>query len=208
MMMQPVDSNQINELYGTAIPLVILLIENDEDREFLSEAYVQYKALMCQTANHFFKGNQAEVDDAVGASVERLCKYCKSFYAVPCNKRPSYIVKLVENVCRTRLRTIIQQKDQCAFSMDDDVYEQFPAQDDVQEIVFSRIRAGELLRVFMLLPPHDQELIRMRHVDLLGYTAMAQKLNMSEGAVRTALVRAKQRWERLAKQSWEGDLHD
>lgn len=207
-MMQPIDGNQIAELYGTVIPLAILLIENDEEREFLSEAYVQYKALMCQTAIHFFRGNQAEVDDAVGASVERLCKYSKNFSAVPCNKRASYIVKLVENVCRTRLRTIIQQKDQCAFSVDDEVFDQFPAPEDVQEIVFSRIRAGELLRAFKLLTSHDQELIRMRHVDGLSYAAMAQKLYMSEGAVRTALVRARQRWEQLAKQSWEGDSHD
>lgn len=202
--MQTFHVHQMMELYGTVSPLAILLIEDDEDRAFLSDAYIQYKALMYKVASDYFKSNKADIEDAVGESVERLCKYCKSFRAVPCNKRASYVVKLVENVCSTRLRAKIMEKDRYAFSMDEEPYEHFPAEDNVLETVFSHLYAEELIALFDQLPKKDQELIRMRHVDQMSYTEMAQTLNMKEGTVRTALSRAKQRLEAM-EPAWKAE---
>lgn len=195
--MQTFHVHQMMELYGTVIPLAILLIEDDEDRAFLSDAYIQYKALMYKVASHYFKPNKADIEDAVGESVERLCRYCKNFRAIPCNKRASYIVKLVENVCRTQLRARIMEKDRCAFSVDEEQCEHFPADDNVQETVFSHLCAEALIELFDQLSERDKELIRMRHVDQMSYAEIANTLNMKEGAVRTALSRAKQRLEAI-----------
>ena len=49
----------------------------------------------------------------------------------------------------------------------------------------------------------DQDIIWMRHVDLMEYSEMAEVLGMREGAVRTALTRAK---ARLEKASREGEV--
>lgn len=195
--MQTFHVHQMMELYGTVIPLAILLIEDDEDRAFLSDAYIQYKALMYKVASDYFKPNKADIEDAVGESVERLCKYCKNFRAVPCNKKASYVVKLVENVCRTQLRARIMEKDRYAFSMDEEQYEHFSADDNVLDTVFSHLYAEELIELFDQLSARDKELIRMRHVDQMSYEEIAKALKMKEGAVRTALSRAKQRLEEI-----------
>lgn len=195
--MQTFHVHQMTELYGTVIPLAILLIEDDDDRAFLSDAYIQYKALMYKVASDYFKPNKADIEDAVSESVERLCKYCKNFRATPCNKRASYVVKLVENVCRTQLRARIMEKDRYAFSMDEEQCEHIPAEHNVLETVFSHMYAEELIELFDQLSSRDKELIRMRHVDQMSYTEIAKALKMKEGTVRTALSRAKQRLEAI-----------
>lgn len=206
--MYALDAQQMMTIYGAVIPFAILRIEDDEDRTFLSEAYVQYKALLYKVAIDYFKPNQADIEDAVSESVERLCKYVHKFRAIPCNKRPSYVVRLVENVCRTRLRAMMLEKDAYAFSMDEEQSEQLPAEDNVLETVFSHFYAEDLLAMFDNLSKRDQELIRMRHVDQMSYTEIAKALHMNEGAVRTALSRAKQRLEKARTGQKRGEDDD
>ena len=190
------------------LPLALLLVHDEDDQAFLCEIYLQYKALIYKVASDYWKPNQAEIEDAVGESVERLCKYCDKIRAVPCNKRASYIVKLVENVCRTRLRAMMTEKQHCAFSMDEEQSEQITAQDSVVETVFSHFYAEELIAMFDRLNERDQELIRMRHVDQMSYAEMAKALQMSEGSVRTALNRAKHRLEKMGAENKEESYHD
>lgn len=206
--MQTMNLHQMMELYGAMLPLAIMLVKDDEDRAFLCEIYLQYKTLIYKVASDYFKPNQAEIEDAVGESVERLCKYCDTFRKVPCNKMASYIVKLTENVCRTRLRIMMMEKNHCAFSMDEEQSQQIPAQDHGLETVFSRFYAGELLAMFDGLNVRDQELIRMRYVDQMSYAEMAQALQMSEGSVRTALCRAKHRLEKMVAGEKEANHDD
>lgn len=203
--MHALDIQQMMAVYGTALPIAILLIDDDEDRAFLSDAYIQYKALMYKVAIDYFKPNQADIEDAVSESVERLCKYVHKFRAIPCNKRPSYVVRLVENVCRTRLRAMMLEKDMHAFSMDEEQSEQLPAEDNVLETVFSHFYAEDLLAMFDKLSKRDQELLRMRHVDQMSYEEIAKALHMNEGAVRTALSRAKQRLEKVSAEQKKGE---
>lgn len=141
-------------------------------------------------------------------AVERLCRYCEQIRAVPCNKRPAYLVRLVENVCRTRLRRLMLEKDRYAFSLDDAQSEPLPAQDNVEETVFSHFYAEELLEMLDRLNARDRELIYMRHVDRMSYAEMAKALHMKEGTVRTALLRAKQRLKEIGVKEKEASQHE
>lgn len=206
--MQILNIIQMIEMYGAVLPIAILLIDDDDDRTFLSGLYLQYKPLIYKIASDFLKPNQQEIEDAVGEAVERMCRYCKSIRAVPCNRMPSYIVRLVENICRTRIRTMMMEKDRYAFSIDEEHGAQIPVQEDVQETVFSRFYAEEILEMFDRLSMRDRELIRMRHVDQMSYAEIAKALHMREGAVRTALARAKQRLEKMSVRRKEEEHRD
>ncbi|MEG0513315.1 MAG: sigma-70 family RNA polymerase sigma factor [Clostridia bacterium] len=197
--MQHFLNNRTLEMTEAVLPLAILLIENDEEREFLTEMYLQYKALMYKTAIDFFGKGDDEVEEAVSASVERMCKYCQTFHSVDCNKRAAYVVILVGNVCRDRLRKIMLQRNTFDDGMNEEAVEQIPGKDDVHGIVFDRIYAVDLLNSFEKLNERERELICMRHIDLMEYDEMAVALHMKESAVRTALSRAKSHLESLAK---------
>lgn len=196
--MSSIDIRQILELYGTILPLPILLIENDEDRQFLTDVYLQYKPLMYKVAYQFFDGSHAEVDDAVSSAVERLCKKCDTLQEVACNKRASYIVSTVRNVCLTRLRELKRQRLHFDFGPNGEDLEEIEGTEDVQDIVFNHILSSDLLSAFPELNHKDRELIRLRHIDQLEYTEIAALSGISEGAARTAVSRAKSRLEQLA----------
>lgn len=194
---------QMIDAAGTMIPLAILLIEDDAQRQFLTEIYLEYKALMYKTAIDFFGKGSGEAEDAVSASVERMCRYSHTRQAVACNKRAAYIVLLVENACRDRLRQIVRRRGLYNDGLTDEELEQMPDGEDPYATVFDRSDAAELLASFQGLTERERELIWMRHVDLMEYHEMAAALHMKEGAVRTALSRAKKRLEALAGAAWE-----
>jgi RNA polymerase sigma-70 factor (ECF subfamily) len=196
--MQNIDMNQIMGLSGAVLPLSILLIENDEDRQFLTEQYLQYRPLMYKIASQFFSDNYAEMEDAVSSAVERLCKKCETLKQVECNKRASYIVSTVRNVCLSRLREIGRQRRNRDYAPDVEVVDSIPSSEDVQGIVFDRVFSSDLLDAFPELSKKDKDLIRFRHIDLLGYDVIAQQVGITEIAARTAVSRAKSKLERLA----------
>lgn len=202
--MQPHDAKLVMETVGTTLPLAILLIEDDKDREFLTEMYLQYKALMYKTAIDFFGKESDEVEEAVSTFIERMCKYCHTFQMIACNKRASYIVLSVGNVCRDRLREIIRQRNAFDDLINEADINQIPSTEDVHSIVFDRAYAVDLLNSFEKLNDRERELILMRHVDMMEYGEMAAALHMKEGAVRTALSRAKKHLELLGSTSKGG----
>jgi len=196
--MQNIDMNRIMELSATVLPLSILLIENDEDRQFLTDLYLQYRPLMYKVASQFFSDNYAEMEDAVSGAVERLCKKCETLKQVECNKRASYTVSTVRNVCLTRLREIGRQRRNRDYATDAETIDNVSDQEDVQDIVFDRVFASDLLDAFPELSEKDKDLIRLRHMDLLGYDVIAQQVGITEIAARTAVSRARSKLERLA----------
>lgn len=181
------------------LPLTLLLIDSDQERQQLTEAYLKYRALMYKTAIGYFPSNWSEVEDAISTAVERMCRYSQNFFATPCHKRASYVVRLVENVCRTRLRKMALEKNRYAFSLNEQDVPEVSEAEDVEEVVLCHLLAEDLMKTFELLSRREQEIIRMRHLDHMTFSDMAQELMMSEDAIRAALSRAKRRWKQLAQ---------
>ena len=49
--------------YSGIVPLVFLVIENDADREAITELYLSYRNLFIKVAREYFGKNDAEVED-------------------------------------------------------------------------------------------------------------------------------------------------
>lgn len=93
-MIRELNAHQMIELYGAVLPMAVLLVRDDDDRAFLSETYLQYRALMYKIASDYFKPDVQAIEEVMSEAVERLCRYCEQIRAVPCNKRPAYLVRL------------------------------------------------------------------------------------------------------------------
>lgn len=197
--MQPFDYQKMLELHGTIIPLAILAIENDEDRQFMIDVYVQYKPLMYKAAKKYFSSNPNEIEDAVSNAVLNMCKYCNRIRSsVPSIRLSSYIVTIVRNACNARLKQIYAAQSQNATYADPMELEHIVDEDAYHDIILSKFNAIELLDSFKQLSERDKELIRMRHIDLMDYDEIAETLNISLPTARTAVFRAKQRLEKIA----------
>lgn len=197
--MQLYDTKLIMETAGTTLPLAILLIEDDADRQFVADLYLQYRNLLYKKAAGFFHNAPPEIEDAVSCAAERMCKYCKELQNIPCNKRKFYIVKIIRSVCITRLQALQKQQEKRDWFVDTETVEGVEDENSAHGIVFSRVYADDLLNSFSMLNDRDKELIRMRHIDMMDYDEIANALHISEGTARTAVSRAKARLESLAQ---------
>ena len=72
-------------------------------------------------------------------------------------------------------------------------------------LVYYNGQYGYCKREYKELSQRDQDIIWMRHVENMEYSEMAKMLNMQEGAIRTAIVRAKAKLRLLVQ---KGGLRD
>lgn len=203
--MQSFDYHKMMELHGTIIPLAILMLENDEDRQFMTDIYVQYKPLMYKTAKRYFSSDMNEIEDAVSSAVLNMCKYCSTVRSVPESRLPSYIVCIVRNACNARLKQIYASQKQYVYYADPMELEQVAGEDVLHEVILSKYNALDLLNSFQQLNSRDKDLIRMRHIDMMDYEEIAETLGISLITARTAVSRAKQRLAKIAASELQKD---
>lgn len=183
------------------VPVLVLAMLNDSDREFLQELYFQHRKTMYHVARKHFADKPEELEEAISITLERMCRYVKKLREVPSNKMKAYVVLMIENVCRNRLRQIIREREQGTIPFDDsNLYNTDTVSIDPYETLFDYVDAKTLLASFQGLSQRDQDLIWMRHVERMDYTEIADELHMNAGAVRTALSRAKNRLEEIARE--------
>lgn len=173
-----------------------------DDQRYIQDLYFKHRELIYYIAWKYFKGDQAEIDDAILTVTEKMCRNVQKIRAVPCNKTRAYIVSMIENVCRDRLEKLLRERQRYVFLGDD--ADLLPAEDNVEETVFRRSRTSALMELLDRLPPRDREILRMRHMGGMGYSQIAETLNMTESAVRTAAFRSQKRLKEMAKE-WEED---
>lgn len=181
------------------LPLVFLAISGDADRAALTELYLTYRSLFIRVARRYFGPNDAEVEDAVAAAAERLCKFYDKILAVPRDKLPAYMVFIISNVCRDRIRRLKAERLRQTLLTDVEAIERIPEDCGGFGTLFDRFNAMELLASFKQLSDHDKELIRMRHIDRYTIAEIAEELGMSKTAVSSALTRARARLEASAE---------
>lgn len=190
-------------IYSTPalIPAAILALYSDEDRAFVENLYFEYRELMYMVARKYFGNNPAEIEDAISAAVENMCAYVEKFRAVERNNLRNYVLSTIGNVCRRQITAMNKRRSLTDFSADQNGLDDVPAPDDIYTSVFDHTDAMSLLASFQFLSEREKDLIRMRHIDGMEFAEMAELLSMSEGAVRTALTRAKQRVRKMGKET-------
>lgn len=189
--------------FAAAVPLCILALDSDDDRQYIATVYNQYRALLYKVARQFFPGNSQEMEDAVGNAVLNLCRYCKTIRTVPEERMPAYMICLARNVCSAQLKKLARQQHATVTLDDAEDVETIADERAMHEVALSRFTAMEMLDSFDRLTDREKELIRLRHIDMLDYEEIARMFGLSYGAARTAVSRAKQKLEKLARNQEE-----
>lgn len=184
-----------------AVPLLTLAMMNESDQELIQSIYYQYRGLMYHIAQKYFADKPEELKDAVNTALERICRYSATIRGVPGNKMRGYVVSIIENVCKTRIGQIMREREMFAGAYNDEVLtDSEGTSTNPLETIFEYADAREWLSSFKQLTQRDQDIIWMRHVDQMDYEEIAAALDMKEGAVRTALARAKKRFEACVRE--------
>lgn len=191
---------------GIIFPMAIMLLEDDDDRRFVSQIYLDYRKLMYVVAREYFGQVKEDLDDAIGSTIERICRYCSTIRHIPEEGMKAYIVSVTGNTCRDLLRKKKKREELIDYSYTQERLEEIPDEVTVYKTVFDVGSTSDLEKAFHLLSSREQELIRMHHVDGIDIKTIAYELGINYGAARTALSRARNHLIEIVKR--EGQKQD
>ena len=171
------------------IPYCILVIESDDDREFMSSLYIDYKRLMYSEIKKIVK-NEHDTEDVMQTVLEKLIDKISLLRSRNRNQLVNYII----SACKfTSFNHIRDHEQQWETSYDD--YADLSATDqDGHEIELRMIKGEELDALKRILPQMDA---RAQYV-LIGYyflekpiAELGKELGLKPGSVRMSLTRAR-----------------
>lgn len=95
---------QISGQLGPIVPMAVLLLDSEDDRNFVSQLVLRYQKTIYYVALEYFDQDDMDIDEAIGETIERICRYCSKLKEIPRSKIQKYIVSMTGNVCRDILR--------------------------------------------------------------------------------------------------------
>ena len=171
------------------LPPIILAIENDADRDYLTQIYLDYRNLIYKVALSFFPDDYGEVEDAFSATLEKMCKRPELIRAVPNSRKASYIATMTANACRDRLR---QKKSGIyAYDIENSALNQIADPVDPYAHLFEYCNITEVLETWQTLTDNDRDIIRMRYAEEKTIPEMSAILGVKEASIYSALFRAR-----------------
>ena len=179
------------------IPLVILAIEDDDDREFIKAFFQKYERLMYSEI-YKFTSEPADVDDILQTVLVKLIEKVRLLRSMERNPRVNYLITAIKNtsinmVCRKR------QID----SLDDvDWFDknQPQAPDEVEDMVFRREAVFRIEAVWPLLDEKNRFLLRARYFLGMNQEEIAAELNIKPDSVRMEMSRARKKVRELLEE--------
>ncbi len=171
------------------IPTVILAIESDSDRAYMTLLYEQHRALMLKTAWHFSRV-RADVEDIVSDSCTALIVNIDTLRGMERNALRAYIVSTVRNTaidfCRKQQRTNAR-----FLHVDEEVTARMVDSESVENKVLLRDQINQVKQALQNLPERERDVLRLKYQKGLKDSEIAEKVGLAESSVRKYIERAR-----------------
>lgn len=178
------------------IPLVVLAIEDEEDRAFMTQLYLEYSGIMYRVAYSYVQDHHDAQDIVNDAIVRLIAKIPILREKDSCIIR-SYVVSTVKrtsiNALRKRNRKMIKTD-----FLDNEALENIP--DDSVEVeakVIANVTHSEIVAVLGQLPDKEKNLLRWKYFDGYSDEEIADILGIGKASVRAYLTKARRHMHEL-----------
>ena len=175
-----------------SVPIVILRMEDEDDRQFVAELYQKYKLNMYFTARRIVKDPHT-AEDMVQESCIAIINNLEKVKAVEICRRRAYIVSLVKNIS---VNYIVKRDRQSKYSFiaDDEILSQQPDPDsDIEKDLIGNCEIAIIKSALLMLSEKDRTILRMKYFDDLRDGDIANYLNIKASSVRYYLTLARRR---------------
>ena len=173
------------------IPLVLLLIDSEDDRLFLENVYLQYHRLMYAQALQILGQSQA-AEDAVSDSLLSLAKKISLLRSFECNKLRSYVVITVRHTAISRLNK--GKREQLP---GDAAFDEIAGTDWVDSRLLERAGVDGIKNAIRALPPREKDLMLMKYFREMTDQEIAEETGLKPVSVRVHLSRARKHLAQL-----------
>ena len=178
-------------------PFVLLVISDENDREFMQKLYITYHISMFRMARSL-TDSMADAEDVVSAACLSLIKKISYLRTVDCNILEGYIISTVKNEAFLLHRRNMRHHKSNEAGI---VIEQIAAHEATpEEIVLEKSTIEELMNCIAELPEDDQLVLRMKYFHKETDEEIAKILGVRKNTVRSKTYRARQRIMRILKE--------
>lgn len=171
-------------------PAAILAIENEEDRKFMEEVYLQYKALMFRYA-YKVTNQKYNAEDIVSATCVALIRNLQKLQKISGKKRLNYVARAARSASYDYVRRSNSGSNKGFLFGDDgdfDIAAEVAALDEalIREAEIDMLREG-----LRQIAPKHREVLEMKYFEMLPDEEIAKHLGIGAASVRYYLTRAR-----------------
>ena len=171
------------------IPTVIMAIESDSDRAYMTLLYEQHRALMLKTAWNFSRV-RADVEDIVSDSCTALIVNIDTIRGMERNALRAYIVTTVRDTALDFCRK--QQRTNARFlHVDEEVTARMADSKSIEKKILLRDQINQVKDALRDLPERERDVLRLKYQKGLKDSEIAEKVGLAEVSVRKYVERAR-----------------
>lgn len=174
------------------IPFVILAIEDENDRAFMTDLFLKYERLMYSEIRKIVK-NQCDPEDILHSALVKLIEKIDLLKSMEERPRVNYLITTVKHTALSEIRRITRKE---MNSIDDeDWYERdwLRADDEVEDIVSRREAVGRLEAIWPMLDQKSRFLLQARYFLEMGDSEISKEIGIKPDSVRMELSRARKK---------------
>ncbi len=172
------------------IPAVILAIDSEDDRAYMTMLYREYRALMLKIAWTYSK-ERADVEDIVSESCTSLIVNIDRIRSFERNALRTYIVTTVRNaaidLCRKH-----QRANAHFLHVDDEVIDSVADKTSIEKRIELRDEIEQVRNAIHCLPLKEQDVLRLKYQQGMNDREIAPLVGLSESSVRKYIQRARE----------------
>lgn len=178
------------------------VVQDPDEREFLSNAFRQYHRLMFYEAAKYISDPHAR-EDVVQNALVKAVEHIEDLMRLDPEKLPAYLTAITRNESISHLRHETVVRRHSAGSVDE--MEDYLPDDTAENLIASIDRRDALRRIWPRLTETEQQLLTGRY--FLGYldSELAETVGCAEASVRMLLTRARRHAARLMREEGNGN---
>lgn len=170
------------------IPAVIMAIESDDDRIFMTEVYKKHHVLMFKTAWAFTR-IQPDMEDIVSDSCVSLIEKIYKLRTMNDNELRKYIVITVRNTAINHWNK--KRRENARFLKIDEAVEQMPDESPVEGQIVLDDELDFVRREIQNLSDKEQEILHLKFFHMKTDKEISAIVGMAESSVRKYIERAR-----------------
>lgn len=171
------------------IPCCILVIEDDDDREFMASLFINYNRLMYHEIFQIVH-DMWVTEDLMQETLEKLIDKVKDLRGKSRNNLVNYIVAASRNHAKNYLRNVTRH---ATFSLDDEIGQMDMPQSDggVELKLIRECDMHKLAQIWQELDERSRYLLEGRYILEKTNEEMARELGIKTASIRMSLTRAR-----------------
>lgn len=182
------------------LPMLMMTISNESDRELIQRLFLQNERSMYAMAMCIVKEHHTACD-IVSAACEKMIEKVDYLRNIDLQKQTPYILSIVKNTALMYLR---KRRNESVWVVPDErIFDSVPVGDDMDDAIICAAESDALRCAINRLKPQERDLLIMKYFAQMDNEEISKQLGIGKNSIRYYLTMAR----RALKKELKEDLH-